>query len=44
MSASVIIGMTRLDGSEGSTGMSSSLMSIGRHWFAPAGDFVSSHS
>jgi hypothetical protein len=44
MSASVIIGMRRIDGSVASTGMSSSLMSIGCHWLAPAGLLVSSHS
>src|SRR5690554_6729094 len=44
MSASVIIGLTRLDGSLASTGMCSSFMSTGSHWLAPAGLLVNCHS
>jgi hypothetical protein len=39
MSASVMIGLRRIDGSSTSTGISSSLMLTGSHWCAPAGDF-----
>ena len=44
MSAVVIIGAWRLDGSCASGTVSFAAGSLGVHWCAPAGLFVSSHS
>ena len=44
MSAVDIMIGTRFDGSSGSGAMSSFFRPFGRHWLAPAGLLVSSHS